>query len=333
MKKLLSIVFALLLLFPSVATAEQEQPDAGIRISSEHDAGRQSDIAGLSAGSGENPSIAEVTASAHNDVVIVDKDPKTLISIWTPSDYSPKKKYDIFVFLQGSGENLNVTEVTDTVHYGVLISDIYESIDADFIVVGIQDGSNFQMISDRILYALSYVADHYSTYALSGRSKDLQLARDHIIVGGMSNGGKMATYFAIHYNAYVANAIIMSPTVAMNPLEGFHLKHLFVCIGTNDNVPCRPAARKSYAKLSPYAEHAYFSLYEGRHQWLYWNLQIALALNFVFDIEGSGETDGSGEIIDEPVEEYAEEQGPDDAQVHIVPFYACGQEGPLPALR
>lgn len=329
MKKLLSIVIVLFLLFPSVVIAEQEQPEAGVRIASDHAFEKNSGIAGFVRSSEGNPTAAGVTSAVRNDVVVVEGEP--LISIWTPSDYTPRKKYNIFVFLQGSGENKNVTEVTDTEHYGVLVSDIYETVPADFIVVGIQDGSDFQIISGRILYALSYAADHYSTYAVSGKSKDLQLAREHIIVGGMSNGGRMATYFAVYYNAYVANAIIMSPTVSMDPLEGFHLKHLFVCIGTNDNVPCRPAARKSYAKLSPYTEKPYFSLYEGRHQWKYWNIQIALALNWVFESGPFAKTDGSSSIIDKRTGECVGEQRPDSARVHIVPFYACRQGRPLPA--
>lgn len=292
MKKLLCIIFVLFMLFPSVAMAEGAQASA--QTFSDHVHEKTHEIAVLSQGSGENRNAEEATSDEPNHVDYFDEEGKPKLSIWTPKDFHPKKKYDVFVFLQGSGENLNVAEVTATKHYDVLISDIYEGIDADFIVVGIQDGSDFDEISGRVLFALSYVADHYPTYAASGSSEDLKKAREHIIVGGMSNGGRMATYFVTHYNEYVANAIIMSPTVAMDPGEGFHLKHLFVCIGTNDNKPCRPAARESYAKLKPYADKKFFSLYQGRHQWKFWNVQIALALNFVFDL---GDYEGRASLM------------------------------------
>ncbi len=280
MKKLLSIVFVLIMLFPSVAMAEGAQ--ASVRTLS-NDPEITQDIPVLFNGSREGRNAAEATVSVRNEVDYVENEGEPKVSIWTPKDYDPEKKYAIFVFLQGSGENLNVAEVTATEHYGVLISDIYETIDADFIVVGIQDGSDFDEISGRVLYALSYAADHYSTYAASGSSVDLKKAREHIIIGGMSNGGRMATYFVTHYNEYVANAIIMSPTVAFNPEEGFHLKHLYVCIGDRDNKPCRPAARESYAKLSPYTEKPKFNCYVGRHQWKFWNVELAIALNWVFE--------------------------------------------------
>ena len=318
MKKLLCIVFVLLLLFPSVVMAEQEQPETSIRPVSDRNLEKEKeyDIGVLSQGSREGRNAAEATVAILNEVEFVENEGEPKVSIWTPKDYDPEKKYAIFVFLQGSGENLNVAEVTATEHYGVLISDIYETIDADFIVVGIQDGSNFDIISNRVLYALSYAADHYSTYAASGSSQDLKNAREHIIIGGISNGGKMATYFAIHYNDYVANAIIMSPTTALNPGEGFNLKHLFVCIGTNDNVPCRPAARSSYAKLSPYAEKPYFSLYEGRHQWKFWNGQIVIALNWVFET-------GEFKVPDDIKQEFRK------APTLITPLFPCKLEKPL----
>ena len=197
---------------------------------------------------------------------------------------------------------------------------------------------------------MSYVADHYSTYAASGKSEDLQAAREHITVGGISNGGRMATYFITHYNEYVANAIIMSPTVAMNPPEGFHLKHLFICIGTEDNVPCRPEARKSYAKLSPYAEKAHpLSVYEGRHQWKYWNRQIALALNWQFETdmyaevarelgweiepETCEETEDCDDDGDDNKEEIENEQETCDVKKYIIPFYPRRMWGPKPVLR
>lgn len=253
MKKLLGIMLVLLILFPSVVVAD------GFQKSGYEDA----------------------TSTVRNDVLIVDGLPK--LTVWTPKDYNPAKKYNIFMFLQGSGENLNPAEVTAGEHYGILIGDIYNGIDADFIVAGIQCGTDFDEITGRILYALSYCADHYSTYAASGNIKDLEAAREHIIIGGISNGGRVATYFVTHYNNLVANAIIISPTIAMDPPEGFNLNHLIVCVGTDDNAPCRPAAKDSYARLSPYAKNAYFSLYDGRHQWQYWNVQIEIALNFVFE--------------------------------------------------
>lgn len=329
MRKLFSIVLVLFMLFPSVVMAEQPKDSA--RTPSYDVPEKQYDLSALLQAGGENRNAAKATSGIRNEVKIIENEGEPKVSVWTPSDYDPEKKYDIFVFLQGSGENLNVAEVTATEHYGVLISDIYEAVDGDFIVVGIQDGSDFQEISGRILYALRYVADHYSTYAVSGRSKDLQIAREHVIIGGMSNDGRIATYFVTHYNAYVANAIIMSPTISMDPTEGFHLKHLFVCIGTDDNVPCRPAARQSYAKLSPYAEKAYFSLYAGRHQWKYWNIQIWLALNFVLDLGEFAEEDDSIAKLKNAVE-YGDEESCN-AQVHIMPFYSCRQQGPLPARR
>ena len=274
MKKILSLMFALFMLFPSIAMADSFPKKV----------------------------CADVTPSVQNDVLLVDGDPK--LSVWTPKDYNPEKKYNIFMFLQGSEENLNWMEVTAGTHCGILIGDIYNSIDADFIVAGIQCGTDFDEITGRILYALSYVADHYNTYAASGSIKDFERAREHIIIGGISNGGRVATYFVTHYNNLVANAIIMSPTISITPDEGFNLKHLIVCVGTDDSTLCKPAAKESYAKLSPYAEKAYFSLYDGRHQWQYWNKQIELALNFVFDLGEFAETDFYKEEFNKVMDEF-----------------------------
>lgn len=290
MKKLLSIIFALCMLLPSFAMADSLQKSVCV----------------------------DMTPSVHSDVLLVDGEPK--LTVWTPRDYNPEKKYNIFMFLQGSGENLNAAEVTAGEHCGILIGDIYNSIDADFIVAGVQCGTDFDEITGRILYALSYVADHYNTYAASGSLKDLEKAREHIIIGGISNGGRVATYFVTHYNNLVANAIIMSPTISITPDEGFNLNHLIVCVGTSDNAPCRPAARESYAKLSPYAKKAYFSLYDGRHQWQYWNGQIKLALNFVFDL---------GEFAEKvDVKEEAQR-----AHTLVSPLYPCKPGKPMADLQ
>ena len=250
MKKLFCIIFVLIMLFPTIAMADT----------------------------------VSINNEIKTDVILIDNDdPNYRLSIWIPKDYTSKKKYDIFMFLQGGGENLNFAEVTATEHDGILISDIYEKINADFIVVGIQCGTDFDEITGRMFYAMGYAADHYSTYAKSGKLEDLKAARDHIIVGGISNGGRVATYFITYYNEYVSNAIIMSPTIWRRPPEGFNLNHFIVCIGDNDNKPCIPAAEESYKQLSPYANKSYYSVYHGRHQWKYWNCQLEMALNFVYD--------------------------------------------------
>lgn len=197
------------------------------------------------------------------------------ISVWLPDDYSEDKQYEMLLFLQGSGHNLNQETMTYATNEGLCMPKLYESIEgAPFIVIGIKCGSDCEQISNRILSALSYTAEHYSTYAKSGKRADLIAARNHITIGGLSNGGRVAMYFCVHYNEYASSYVLLSQAAVCDIPENAELDIDFIYIarGKPDNDKCYKAAQRAYTMLAPYVnpEDMYYITIPGRHMYRTW---------------------------------------------------------------
>ena len=129
------------------------------------------------------------------------------INIYLPYGYSEDRKYNVLVLIHGGWDNEDswITKVYD---YGfpLIMKNIYDNMIEQklcepLIIVcpttyngplfSNESGVEHMAIELRETI-LPYIADHYSTYAASGAVSDLQAAREHFGIGGMSNGSLYA---------------------------------------------------------------------------------------------------------------------------------------------
>lgn len=195
---------------------------------------------------------------------------------YLPYRYTDDTKYDILIMLYGANGDSDDL-LTNKIRYNEKYISfcnlydwmIYEGRMRPVIIVSMDPLSS----SRNVRAAISYIANHYSTYATNGSDEALKEAREHIAIGGISKGCNKAIA-CIPPNADIAGTFLLFSGSTMLPLdiyEPFHtnqLASLFVCYGNEESMASMN--HSYYEVLSKHAESNYEFIYDGEHEWKVW---------------------------------------------------------------
>ena len=129
------------------------------------------------------------------------------LNVYLPYGYTGQEKYNVLVLIHGGGDDED-SWLTKEYDFGfpLIMKNIYDNMIEQKLCRPLiivcpttyngpyysNDGGLEQMAAELRETILPYVAEHYSTYAESGSLTDLQAAREHFGIGGMSNGALYA---------------------------------------------------------------------------------------------------------------------------------------------
>ena len=129
------------------------------------------------------------------------------LNVYLPYGYTGQEKYNVLVLIHGGGDDED-SWLTKEYDFGfpLIMKNIYDNMIEQKLCRPLiivcpttyngpyysNDGGIEQMAAELRETILPYVAEHYSTYAESGSLTDLQAAREHFGIGGMSNGALYA---------------------------------------------------------------------------------------------------------------------------------------------
>ena len=129
------------------------------------------------------------------------------LNVYLPYGYTGQEKYNVLVLIHGGGDDED-SWLTKEYDFGfpLIMKNIYDNMIEQKLCRPLiivcpttyngpyysNDGGIEQMAAELRETILPYVAEHYSTYAESGSLSDLQAARVHFGIGGMSNGALYA---------------------------------------------------------------------------------------------------------------------------------------------
>ncbi|MCR5718547.1 MAG: endo-1,4-beta-xylanase [Oscillospiraceae bacterium] len=124
------------------------------------------------------------------------------LNVYTPYNYDPNKKYNIFYLMHGGGENENTLFSKDVKLNNILDHMIMKGELEPMIVVtptfngqGSEAGNFWDEFKKSVV---PFVEGKYSTYAKSTSLEDLQASRMHRAYGGFSMGGLSTWCVADH---------------------------------------------------------------------------------------------------------------------------------------
>ena len=137
------------------------------------------------------------------------------INIYLPYGYTEENQYNVLVLIHGGWDNEDswISKEYDF-GYPLVMKNIYDRMieqklcDPLIIVCPTtyngpdctNDSGTEHMAIELRETILPYIAEHYSTYAASGKITDLQAAREHFGIGGMSNGALYALNSGMRMN-------------------------------------------------------------------------------------------------------------------------------------
>ena len=129
------------------------------------------------------------------------------LNVYLPYGYTGQEKYNVLVLIHGGGDDED-SWLTKEYDFGfpLIMKNIYDNMIEQRLCRPLiivcpttyngpyysNDGGIEQMATELRETILPYVAENYSTYAESGSLSDLQAAREHFGIGGMSNGALYA---------------------------------------------------------------------------------------------------------------------------------------------
>ena len=215
--------------------------------------------------------------------------------IWTPHDYDPATKYDVVLLMHGDGDDIrgwlckpHPIAGGKTTGRNILDWLAYEGLCRPFLVVCIDN--NVTGYGKRILEdlppALAFVADKFSTYAREGTEEAVVAARDHFVVGGLSRGAIYAYSLLEKKPQYAANYLCLSAGGSREALEAalqtsdYALENYFVGVGVGDET-FYWASKRTYERVSPFAQQAELVEYAYRHDWTTWFSGLYDGLRFL----------------------------------------------------
>ena len=233
--------------------------------------------------------------------------------IYLPYGYDPEGQYDVLLLLHGSGgdETDWLTQehyVPDRMMRPHTIYDhmIRQKLMRPMIIVTLRlyedfgsyagDPTEERLAMELREFVLPHLAENYATYAASGAPEDLEAAREHFGVGGLSWG----SYFTYasgmrHSLPYFSNFICFSgndspdlvySTINSPELIGYPIDLYYSAAGTDD------MAYQSGVNTFHYlvdnterlreGENAFLHECEGGHTWNVWTTEIFNALQLAF---------------------------------------------------
>ena len=163
----------------------------------------------------------------HQGTTLYDRFPyggyEQMLRLYLPYGYDETKQYNLIILLHGHNGDIsnNIDNEFYTAAGAMRACQLYDHMIEDhlcepFIVATVYTGlfsENGHMPLGKEIHdgLLPYLAEHYATYAASGKPRDLRAARMHFAIGGQSNGGLFAWYSGMICNFdYIANYICMS---------------------------------------------------------------------------------------------------------------------------
>lgn len=235
------------------------------------------------------------------------------LNVYLPYGYSEDQKYNVIVLIHGGGDDETAWTTQDFGEYywhSLVLKNIYDNmieqhICEPFIVVspttynypGRGRDCGFEHLARELRETIMpYVADHYSTYAESGDLADLQNARMHFAIGGISNGSLFALDSGMqmnfdifgNYACFSGNNQPELVAEAINSEEWIDLPigYFFAGAGTNDDM--RQWSTRGYhyivnstSRLEDGKNCSYIEV-EGGHEWMVWATEIYNALQVLF---------------------------------------------------
>lgn len=215
------------------------------------------------------------------------------ILIWTPYNYSKYIKYDVILLLHGGGGTLH--DLMDHIQLingkYTSLSNIYDWIVYDniniqpFIIVTINNRVNRKLVCDEIVEAFKYIAYNYNTYAKDTSDQSIIDARNHFMVGGLSNGSVTTYAFMGLKLEYAANYLCMSSYVdkAVN-FNNTNYKMNYFIIGAGKKEPTHhDISVAAYKDLKKFSKYNNLYIYNSAHDWTTWSNCIYDTLLYMFN--------------------------------------------------
>ncbi len=233
--------------------------------------------------------------------------------IYLPYGYDPEGQYDVMILLHGTGDDETawLTQehyVPDRMMTPRTIYDhmIHERLMRPIILVTMRlyedfgayvgDPTEQRLAEELQTFVLPHLAEHYATYAASGAPEDLQAARGHFGLGGLSWG----SYFSYaagmrHSLPYFSNFICLSgndgpdlvlSTINSPELIGYPIELYYSAAGTTDMAYRNGINNFRYlvdnTERLTEGKNAFLHECEGGHTWNVWTTEIFNALQLAF---------------------------------------------------
>ena len=233
------------------------------------------------------------------------------LNVYLPYGYSEQQKYNVLVLIHGGGDNEDswITKVYDF-GFPLKMQNIYDNmierkLCKPLIIVcpctyndpyGWNDSGIDQMATELRETILPFVAENYSTYAASGDLSDLQAAREHFGIGGMSNGAIYALNSGMMKNldlfsnfiCFSGNSLPYQVAEAINseewkdlPIPYFYAGAGFYDSQWQNTYYGFQIMVENTDKLTE-GENAFYRDIDGGHNFGVWNVNMFNALQMVF---------------------------------------------------
>ena len=234
------------------------------------------------------------------------------MNVYLPYGYDAQKAYDVLILIHGGWETEDAL-ITREYDYGfnLVMKNVYDQmmdrgICEPMILVfpTSYNGENYTLDSSYGSLAaeltetiLPYVAEHYSTYAASGKIRDLQEARMHFGIGGVSNGSLFALHsgMLLNYDLFGSYVCLSGNNLAPGEIDEFvqntqkdlPFGYFFAGAGSYDDQ--RDNARQGYQMLVEKSgkltegKNAMYLEVEGEHEIAVWCTEFFNAMQVLFE--------------------------------------------------
>jgi phospholipase/carboxylesterase len=171
--------------------------------------------------------------------------------VYLPARYDPGKPNPLLVMLHGAGNT------SLSVQYALPFAD-------EFGVIVLAPDSRDERTWDGVLRSWGPDVD-FIAEALAQTVQRYNVDREHLGVGGFSDGASYALSFGITYGDQFKHVIAMSPGV-MQPMAARGRPRIFISHGTSDPImPVDDTSRKFVPKLKSLGYDVTYREYDGRH--------------------------------------------------------------------
>lgn len=174
----------------------------------------------------EHPGTLERIAYIQKVPAYWDPEVHKVMNVYLPYGYDENRQYDVLVLIHGGWDTEDALICKEYDYgFGLVMKNVYDNmmdrkICEPMIIVcpTSYNGEDFTLDSTYEGLAaelrdtvLPYIAEHYGTYAASGDLQDLQAARAHFGIGGVSNG----SLFTLH-SGMILNFDLFSQYIALS---------------------------------------------------------------------------------------------------------------------
>lgn len=211
------------------------------------------------------------------------------IRVWTPYGYDDNVRHEVILLLHGRGGSINdwldneyvAFSKADGLLTGANLLDwmIYENKCKHIIVATIESENKVNMrdFEDEIVDILSVIIDNYHTFAEDSSHEGIIAARDHFLIGGLSNGAVSTCYFMRDKFEYAANYAILSGGAKEWDIKerllknGEKINNLFIAYGKSDRYDwIKNDCYGCYSALKNLSQNVVYKQYPDGHDFKTW---------------------------------------------------------------